>query len=390
MTGRVILFGATGYTGHLTAEALARRGVPDVVLAGRSGDRLRRLAETLIEAHSWDCEIAQADVNDPMSVADLVGSTDDILISTVGPFTRFGKPAVEAATSTGAVYIDSTGEPPFIRRVFEHYGARAQRTGASLLTAFGYDYIPGNLAGLLAIRAAKADGFVPSRIDVGYFVRTTGPTDRTVSGGTVASCLAILTEPGFAWRDGAIVTERPAAHVRTFTIDGKRLDALSLGGTEHYALPRIDPRISDVRVFLGWAGSRTRVVSTVGQVLEPLTRLPILPGLATGLAARVAPGSTGGPSATDRANATTVARAEAFLGDRRVASVTVVGPSPYDLTADLLAWAADTARRGGLGTGSSRRAGALGPADAFGADTFIAGCQSLGLVTSAGAIGGTA
>lgn len=213
MTGRVILFGATGYTGHLTAEALARRGVPGTVLAGRNGDRLRRLAEALEDAHSWDCEIAEADVTDPATVAELVDSSDDILISTVGPFTRFGKPAIEAATGSGAVYIDSTGEPPFIRRVFDHYGPRARRTGASLLTAFGYDYVPGNLAGLLAIRAATADGFVPSRIDIGYFVRTTEHTERTVSGGTVASSLAILTDPGFAWRDGALIAERPGAHV---------------------------------------------------------------------------------------------------------------------------------------------------------------------------------
>ncbi|MCB0914868.1 MAG: saccharopine dehydrogenase NADP-binding domain-containing protein [Actinobacteria bacterium] len=381
-SGRVILFGATGYTGHLTAEALARRGVPGTILAGRNAPRLRRLADTLEEAHDWQCEIAEADVSTPVSVNELVDSPQDILISTVGPFTRFGKPAIEAATSTGAVYIDSTGEPPFVRRVFEHYGPRAKRTGASLITAFGYDYVPGNLAGLLAIRAAEADGFIPTRVDVGYFVQKTADTRRLVSGGTLASSLAIMTEPSFAFRNGALATVRPAADVRSFTIDGRQWDALSIGGTENFTLPEVEPRLRDVRVFIGWAGSRTRTVSTVGRILEPFTRLPVLPGMATALAARIAPGSTGGPAPEDRASARTCVVAEAFTGDRRISSVTVTGPSPYDLTADLLAWAADTARRGGLGAGAARRSGALGPVEAFGEDAFVVGASSIGLTAT--------
>lgn len=380
--GRVILFGATGYTGHLTAESLARRGVTGTILAGRNGSRLRRLAETLAEAHDWDCEIAEADVTDPTSVNELVESPDDILLSTVGPFTRFGKPAIEAATSTGAIYIDSTGEPPFVRRVFEHYGPRAVRTGASLITGFGYDYVPGNLAGVLAIRAAQADGFVPTRVDIGYFVKKSADTKRLVSGGTLASSLAVLTEPGFAWRDGSIHTERPAADVRSFDIDDHTWDALTIGGSEHFTLPRVEPRLRDVRVFLGWAGNRTRAVSTLGRFFEPFTKLPLLPSIATEVAVRVAPGSTGGPSPADRASARTWVIAEAYTGDRRISSVTVTGPSPYDLTAELLAWGADTARRGGLGTGSARRSGALGPVDAFGEDAFIVGTDSVGLTAT--------
>jgi short subunit dehydrogenase-like uncharacterized protein len=377
MSSRVILFGATGYTGQLVAEGLARRGVARVVLAGRNSQRLRTLAETLEEAHSWESEIAEADVRDPASVQDLISRPSDVLVTTVGPFARIGKAAIEAATSTGAVYLDSAGEPPFIRRVFEHYGPRAERTGASLLTAFGYDYVPGNLAGLLAIRAAEAAGFVPSRIDVGYFV--TGAAKRTISNGTAASSLGILAEPGFAWRDGGIANERPAAHVRTFDVADRELDALSLGGTEHFTLPRIDPQLRDVRVFLGWAGSRTRAVFTASRFFEPVSKLPLLPGVATAMAARFAERSGVGPSAADRAGVRSVAVAEAFLGERRVGSARVEGPGPYDLTGELLAWAADLAANGGLGAGSARRSGALGPVDAFGADVFIDGCASLDL-----------
>lgn len=401
MTSRVILFGATGYTGTLIAEALARNGTPRVVLAGRNSQRLRTLAATLEEAHDWTCDIAEADASEYAEVADLIGSADDVLVSTVGPFTRYGKPAIEAATSAGAIYLDSTGEPPFIRRVFEHYGPRAKRTGATLLTAFGYDYIPGNLAGTLALRQAADSGFVPTRVDVGYFVPTTGTTQRSVSSGTVASTLAILSEPGFAWHEGAIHTERPGASVRSFVVDGRELDGLSLGGTEHYTLPAIDPRLRDVNVYLGWAGSRTRTVSQVGAVLEPLTKVPVLPKLASSMASRIAPTASGGPSAADRSAGSTLAIAEVFAGDRLVARVRVGGPSPYDLTAELLAWAAAGAQAGAVvtstdGTGESRTeaagggkprrkrrarvSGALGPAQAFGAAEFVAGCASVGLV----------
>ena len=382
MAGRIILFGATGYTGRLTAESLARRAAPNVVLAGRNEKRLGMLAEDLDEAHDWECHTATADITDIESVQELVHSPQDVLITTVGPFVRYGRPAIEAATATGAVYIDSTGEPPFVRRVFEHYGPRAERTGASLLTAFGYDYVPGNLAGLLALRKAEAAGFVPDRIDVGYFLRLTDPSAATFSSGTLASSMAVVAEPNFAFHDGEIIDERPARHVRRFTVDGKARDALSVGGTEHYTLPRIDPRLTEVRVFLGWAGDRTRQLSAAARVVNPVTRLPLVRQATRVLSGALVTGSNGGPSAADRARAKTIVLAEAFLGDAKVAAVTVTGPSPYELTADLMAWAAESAISGGLGKGRKRRTGALGPADGFGEDAFIAGCRSLGLAAA--------
>src|SRR5205807_1941846 len=54
-------------------------------------------------------------------MADLLVQGRDVLVSTVGPFVRWGAPAIEAAIDAGAVYIDSSGEPAFIRRVFEDY-----------------------------------------------------------------------------------------------------------------------------------------------------------------------------------------------------------------------------------------------------------------------------
>ena len=144
MTGRIVVFGATGYTGEMTARALVARGA-EPILAARSAQRLERLADEL-----GGLETRVADVERPETVRALVQDRD-VLVSTVGPFVRWGAPAIEAAIDAGVVYIDSSGEPAFIRRVFEHYGPRAQKTGASLLTAFAYDWVPGNLAGALAL-----------------------------------------------------------------------------------------------------------------------------------------------------------------------------------------------------------------------------------------------
>ena len=382
MSGRVILFGATGYTGRLTAQSLAQRGITDTVLAGRNESSLQELAAQLRIEHDWDVEVAVADVATPRTVSALVNSSDDVLISTVGPFSVHGGPAIEAATSTGAIYIDSTGEPPFIRRVFEYYGPRAHRTGATLLTAFGYDYIPGNLAGVLALRDAREAGFITDRLEIGYFIDSHGSPDRTISGGTAASSVAILTQAGFAFRDGGIVTERPAAHVREFELDGRQLAGLSLGGTEHFTLPRIDHNLREVSVFLGWAGPQTAKLAKLRGVLDPFTRIPYSGTLVSSVGRRFVKGSTGGPSATERAQSRTIAVAEAFLGERRVGRAVVKGPNPYELTADLLAMAADAARKGDLGLGSARRTGALGPADAFGQTAFIRGCRSVALLAA--------
>ena len=79
---------------------------------------------------------------DPASVAALVGP-GDVLVSTVGPFVRYGGAAVEAAVMAGAHYVDTTGEPAFVRGVFDEWAAPARAVGSVLLPAFGYDYLPG-------------------------------------------------------------------------------------------------------------------------------------------------------------------------------------------------------------------------------------------------------
>jgi short subunit dehydrogenase-like uncharacterized protein len=147
VSGRIVLFGATGYTGRLTAKALVDRGVVPT-LAGRRRDRLRSLAREL-GTLDW----AVADVREPETVQALVGA-GDVLVSTVGPFIRWGRTAVEAAIAARASYLDSTGEPPFVRRVFEHYDPLARCAAIPLVPSFAFDCVPGNLAAAVALDEA--------------------------------------------------------------------------------------------------------------------------------------------------------------------------------------------------------------------------------------------
>ena len=181
MAGRIVLYGATGYTGTLTAGAMVASGARPV-LAGRDQGRLDVLAARLAQAGDGTrLETAVAGAAGPGPLRDLIGA-GDVIVSTAGPFLKIGRSAVEAAVDAGAVYLDSSGEPPFIRQVFEEFGPRAERTGAVLLTAFGYDYVPGNLAGALALEAA---GPAATQVRVGYFV--SGNIRRAASAGTRAS-----------------------------------------------------------------------------------------------------------------------------------------------------------------------------------------------------------
>ena len=362
VANRIVLYGATGYTGDLTARALVERGAKPV-LAGRSADKLKRLAGEL----GGDLETATADVANPSSVRALV-EEGDVLITTVGPFIRYGEAAVEAAIAAGATYLDSTGEPAFIRRVFEEWGPRAEGAGATLLTAMGYDWVPGNLAGALALTEA---GDAATKVRTAYF--TTGPFGP--SGGTRVSAAGAMIEPGYAYRDGQIITERGGKRVASFDAAGQSRQAISAAGSEHFTLPRSFPQLTDVDAYLGWFGGRSRAMSAGSAVMSGLFKVPGAKAGANALISRFLKGSTGGPSAEQRAKSGSYIVGEALdSGDRVIASVHVEGADGYDFTAGMLAWAAIRAAEAPL-----EAKGAVGPVEAYGLDALEEGAAVAGI-----------
>ena len=350
VSARIVLFGATGFTGELTARALAARGASPLLVA-RNAQRVQALADEL------GLECAMADATAPGATEALAAllAPGDVLISTVGPFARWGEPAVRAAIASGAHYLDCTGEPPFIRAVFERHGPAAAPAGCGLLTAMGYDYAPGNLAGALALRDAGPDA---TRVDVGYFV--SGGRGGQFSGGTRASAAGMLAESAYGFRAGRLVDERMARDVRSFS--GR--PAVSIGASEQFALPRIHDGLRDVGVWLGWFGPASRPLQLLSGATALATKVPGVRGAITATAGRFVQGSTGGPDADTRALALSrvVAIASSASGEE-LATVRVEGASPYDFTAGMLARGAMRAADGGL-----RGSGALGPVDGFGLD----------------------
>lgn len=361
MSARILLFGATGYTGDLTARSLVSRGASPVLVA-RNAERVAGLATEL-----GGLESRVADVDDPSSVIDLV-EPGDVLVSTVGPFLRFGEPAVRAAAEKGAHYLDSTGEGPFMREVFERWGPVAAGTGAGLLTAFGFDYVPGNLAAGLVLAEAGPDAVA---VDVAYF-----PQGFKTSGGTNASIAGMMLEDGFAFTDGALRTERAGRRVRRFDVAGRSMSAVSLPGSEHLGLPAAFPQLRDVGVYLGLPPAAARTMSASTALSTPLRKSAPLRALGAKAAAKLVKGSTGGPTAEQRARSTHTMVAEARAADGSVLGrVTMTGPDPYDFTGDILAWGAITAAEQGLAG-----KGALGPIGGYGLDLLAEGCAMAGLV----------
>jgi hypothetical protein len=348
---RIIIFGATGFTGRQVAERLAVQGASPV-LAGRSEGPLRDLAERL------GTEWRVADALRRNSVFALM-EKGDVLVSTVGPFSKWGEPAVRAAIAARGTYIDSTGEAAFIRRVFTEFGPPAERAGAALLPALGYDFVPGSLAAALALEDA---GDAAVRVDVGYYAFGAGS-----SAGTRASSVGVLLDESHTFRGGALRLVRTAERVRAFTVRGKDRDAFSIGGSEHLGLPASYPQLQEINAYLGWFGPLARPLQAAGLAGSLAMRLPGVRPLMKIAADRVA-ALAGGP---EPGNGVSWVVAEAYdAGGQRLADVQLSGPEPYALTADLLAWAAQQPVTG---------TGALGPVQAFGVQALEEGCRQAGL-----------
>jgi short subunit dehydrogenase-like uncharacterized protein len=354
---RTVLFGATGYTGRLVAEAMVERGMRPL-LAARGREALDALA-----AEVGGLETATADVSQPATVRALV-EQGDVLVTTVGPFARWGEAAAEAAASAGAHYIDSTGEPAFIREVFERYGPEAERSGSAMLTAFGYDWVPGNLGGGLALERA---GAAAVRVDIGYFI--TGKA--SMSGGTMASTVGALASKSFAFRDGRLRSERGAKRVRGFHVDGAKRDGVSVGTSEHFSLPRVAPQLHEVNTYLGWFGPLARPM----QLMSLSTSAPGASAILNALGRRFVKGSTGGPDAQERGRSGSRIVAIAYdAAGAELAQVHLAGVNGYTFTGRILAWAAQRSTDGGL-----QGTGALGPVEAFGLPALVEGCAWAGI-----------
>ncbi|MBT3154350.1 saccharopine dehydrogenase NADP-binding domain-containing protein [Streptomyces sp. CHD11] len=335
----IVLFGATGFVGTLTAEYLARHAPAGLrwAIAGRGTEKLERLRERL--PGGTGTGLLRADVSDPASLRNLAEQAR-VVATTVGPYTEYGEQLVAACADAGTDYADVTGEPEFVDLMYVRHDARARETGARLVHACGFDSVPHDLGAYFTVRQLPegtpltVDGFVT--------------TDAAFSGGTFASALnqfagsrrlraaarerryheprlvdrrtsAPLGAPRYAPEVGAWALPLP-------TIDGqivrRSAKALDRYGPDfryrHYAAVRRLP------VALGG-------VAAVGTLVTAAQ----FPSLRRRLSDRLKPGD--GPGPEKRARSWFTVRFVGEGGGQRVYTEVAGGDPGYDETAKMLA-----------------------------------------------------
>jgi len=183
----VLMFGATGYTGRLVADALFRRGA-DFSIAGRNRHELERVASAC-----GGVEVREADATD---IGSLVAALREcrVLLTTVGPFSELGEAAVEAALRAGVHYVDSCGEGSFIETLIDRYSERARRSGLVLAPAMGFDEVVAEVAATLA-----TEGLAPADVILTY------AAPAAASPGTKRSIPGILAGSGDFIEEGRVV-----------------------------------------------------------------------------------------------------------------------------------------------------------------------------------------
>jgi short subunit dehydrogenase-like uncharacterized protein len=271
----VVMFGATGFTGALTAQYLARHAPQQTrwAIAGRNRAKLERTAQDIERP---DIPMIEADVTDPSSLKRLAESTK-VVISTVGPYINYGEPLVAACAGAGTDYVDLTGEPEFVDRMWLGYHEQARSTGARLVHSCGFDSIPYDLGALYTVDQLPDD--VPIKLD-GY-VRMGG----TFSGGTYHSAIHMAGR----LREGVrVASERRRREAKP---PGRRVKGAP--GRPHHAaeaggwavpFPTIDPQtvLRSARALDDYGPDFTYSHYLV------VRRLPVLAGMAVGVGAGVA------------------------------------------------------------------------------------------------------
>jgi len=188
----LVVWGATGVAGRLVAEYLTDRYGPDrlaLAIGGRNERRLQELEATLTARRpAWDeIPTVVGDATDPDSVR-AVAEDARVVCTTVGPYTRYGTPLVEACVEAGTDYCDLTGEINWVREMIDRYHDDAAEAGVRIVHSCGFDSVPADLATSLVQSFATAEFEAPCDLVGIYLEEGRGG----VSGGTMASAVELF------------------------------------------------------------------------------------------------------------------------------------------------------------------------------------------------------
>ena len=183
----IVILGATGFTGELTAAYLAGHAPAGLrwALAGRNRAKLEQVRDRLAEIDPTlsDLPLLEADSSDDVSLRALAESTR-VVVTTVGPYLQYGEPLVAACARAGTDYVDLTGEPEFVDRMYLEHHDEAVASGARIVHACGFDSIPHDLGALFTVQQLGSEAPITLR----GVVRAAG----VASGGTFHSALGAM------------------------------------------------------------------------------------------------------------------------------------------------------------------------------------------------------
>lgn len=336
-SSRILIYGATGYTGRIIAELAKERGL-DVELAGRNASSVAALAEGLgLPWRAFDLDAAAAHLHG-------VG----VVLHCAGPFVRTSRPMIQACLATAVHYLDITGEVA----VFESAAkvdAKAKAAGITVLPGVGFDVVPSDC--LAAFVAAALPG--ATRLHLAF--RSQGG----VSHGTATTALTALGEGSVMRRDGAIVRVPLAHSVRMvdFGNGPRRVMSIPWGDVSTAF------RSTGIGTIVTHMATPPRLV-TLARISNHVGPLLRHPWVRRALQSRV-DAAPAGPSASRRSRGKSDVWAEASHPDGRVATATLQCPEGYNLTADAALRIAVRVAAGEAPTGFQT------PATAFGADLVL-------------------
>jgi len=340
------VYGATGFTGRLAAEAAERAGL-DFILGGRDESRLRGVAAELGGEHPY--QVARHD--DPTELRALA-SRARVLASTAGPFAEVGELAVAAAVDAGTHYLDSTGEVDFMAQTFRRHHEQAKRKGIVVINACAHEYVFGDCAVSLALEAFPGT----REMRVSYWI-----PNKAITRGTALTTLRMFSSPLFGAHQA-----RPAK-VRFPQPPGDTW-VVSYPGGEAELLRRRRPDVSITTCM-----DVPHLVARSAPAMPALGMLMRLPGVGSA-AQRFIESRPAGPPADVRARQEFVIFAEVDPGLGGGHGIAVRGTDPYGLTGELLARCARLLLRG-----ENQAAGVLSPSEAFPPGPLLDSLADLGV-----------
>jgi short subunit dehydrogenase-like uncharacterized protein len=345
----ILLFGATGYTGRLTAHALADRDA-NFAIAGRNRAKLESLAR-----ETKDPEIRVASVGDTDSLVEALDGAR-VLISCVGPFSELGSTAVDAALRAGVHYLDSTGEGGFIDDLFER-DADARAAGIAMVPAMGFDEVPADTAVALAAADMK-----DAHLVLTYAVPT------TPSGGTARTVPSIMGQRAPWLEKGRVVHVGLGQRWRWAPLPPPLGPRRAISGP--FAETRFAPRhldLTDFETYMSVSTPQFAAMRLAGPAIRASLAFPPIRKAAAALGGRL-----DGPEGAGREKRWTIL---AEARDRSTwRNVIMTGKDVYGLTAETLAAGATM-----MAAGDFEATGVLTPVQAFGVQTLMKELEGLGV-----------